>query len=84
MCPATIVVQPLSTLFLLASISSRSWTTPIENVGHVEPRAVSYVVNQDRVDAIKDAFQFGWDGYYQYAFPHDQLEPVTNGYSDPR
>jgi len=82
--PKTITIQPLFTLLLLASIAVRSWAIPIENIGSIEQRAISYVVNQDRADAIKDAFQFGWDGYYQYAFPHDQLEPVTNGYSDPR
>ena len=40
--------------------------------------------NQERAAAVKEAFQFAWDGYYKYAFPHDELHPVTNGFSDSR
>lgn len=36
----------------------------------------------DRANAVKEAFQIAWDGYYSYAFPHDQLHPVDNGYDD--
>lgn len=72
-------------LSLLLCLASQSWATPLRNrEENLEPRAINYVVNQDRADAIKEAFLVGWDGYYKYAFPHDQLEPVTNGYTDPR
>ncbi|KAF2092100.1 glycoside hydrolase family 47 protein [Saccharata proteae CBS 121410] len=37
-----------------------------------------------RADAVKEAFEFAWDGYYKYAFPHDELHPVSNGYGDSR
>ena len=37
---------------------------------------------QDRADAVKQTFQIAWDGYYEYAFPHDALEPLTNSYAD--
>jgi mannosyl-oligosaccharide alpha-1,2-mannosidase len=40
--------------------------------------------SQARAAAVKEAFQFAWDGYYKYAFPHDELRPVTNGFSDSR
>ncbi|KAK4241744.1 glycoside hydrolase [Achaetomium macrosporum] len=43
-----------------------------------------YAVNQQRANAVKEAFQVSWDGYYKYAFPHDSLKPVTNGYADDR
>jgi hypothetical protein len=39
---------------------------------------------KQRAAAVKEAFQFAWDGYYKYAFPHDELHPVSNGYSDSR
>ncbi|KAI2883930.1 CAZyme family GH47 [Aspergillus niger] len=39
---------------------------------------------QSRADAIKAAFSHAWDGYLQYAFPHDELHPVSNGYGDSR
>lgn len=47
-------------------------------------RAPQYVVNQHRADAVKEAFQISWDGYYKHAFPHDSLRPISNGYSDDR
>jgi len=47
-------------------------------------RAPQYVVSQQRADAVKEAFQVSWDGYYKYAFPHDSLLPVTNKYQDDR
>ncbi|KAJ5936581.1 CAZyme family GH47 [Penicillium verhagenii] len=40
--------------------------------------------NQDKADAVKEAFQHAWDGYKKYAFPHDELHPVSNGYGDSR
>jgi len=41
-------------------------------------------LNKHRADAIIEAFRFSWDGYYTHAFPHDELHPVSNGYSDSR
>lgn len=32
---------------------------------------------EDRAAAVQQAFQLSWDAYYQYAFPHDQLKPVS-------
>ncbi|OAA64222.1 mannosyl-oligosaccharide alpha-1,2-mannosidase precursor [Niveomyces insectorum RCEF 264] len=43
-----------------------------------------YVTHPDRVDAVKAAFQRSWAGYYQHAFPHDSLKPISNGFSDDR
>ncbi|KAL2838035.1 glycoside hydrolase [Aspergillus pseudoustus] len=37
-----------------------------------------------RADAIKEAFSHAWDGYYEYAFPHDELHPISKGYGDSR
>jgi hypothetical protein len=47
-------------------------------------RKPHYVVSQHRANAVKDAFQVSWDGYYKHAFPHDSLRPVTNRYADDR
>lgn len=41
-------------------------------------------INAERAQAVIDAFRTSWDGYYKYAFPHDELHPVTNRYSDSR
>lgn len=37
-----------------------------------------------RAAAVKEAFQFAWDGYYKYAFPNDELLPVSDGFSNSR
>ncbi|USW55058.1 Putative glycoside hydrolase family 47, six-hairpin glycosidase-like superfamily [Septoria linicola] len=37
-----------------------------------------------RANAVKEAFEFSWAGYYEYAFPNDELYPVTNGFGNSR
>jgi mannosyl-oligosaccharide alpha-1,2-mannosidase len=54
----------------------------------VPARAPAYDSNskksKDRAAAVKEAFQFAWDGYYEFAFPHDELHPISNTFSDSR
>jgi mannosyl-oligosaccharide alpha-1,2-mannosidase len=38
----------------------------------------------DRAQAVVDVFRVSWDGYYAYAFPNDELKPVSNGFSNSR
>ena len=38
----------------------------------------------DRAQAVVNAFRISWNGYYKYAFPNDELKPVTNGFSNSR
>ncbi|KAF2114470.1 glycoside hydrolase family 47 protein [Lophiotrema nucula] len=38
----------------------------------------------ERAQAVINTFRISWDGYYKYAFPHDELLPVTNDFSDSR
>lgn len=38
----------------------------------------------DRAQAVIDTFRLSWEGYYQYAFPNDELHPVTNTYGNSR
>lgn len=47
-------------------------------------RPDNHTLNRERADAVKAAFVFSWDGYKKYAFPHDELHPVSNGFSDSR
>jgi mannosyl-oligosaccharide alpha-1,2-mannosidase len=37
-----------------------------------------------RAGAVRRAFQTAWEGYYEHAFPHDTLLPLTNGFEDDR
>jgi mannosyl-oligosaccharide alpha-1,2-mannosidase len=38
----------------------------------------------DRAQAVVNTFKLSWEGYYKYAFPNDELKPVTNGFSNSR
>lgn len=38
----------------------------------------------DRAAAVIEAFRHAWTGYSTYAFPHDELHPVSDGYGDSR
>jgi mannosyl-oligosaccharide alpha-1,2-mannosidase len=44
--------------------------------------ATSNISSQSRADAVKATFHRAWDGYYEFAFPHDQLQPLNNTYND--
>lgn len=33
--------------------------------------------NKQKANAVKEAFDFAWNGYYTYAFPNDELHPVS-------
>lgn len=49
-----------------------------------QSRRDDHVLNRQRSDAVKEAFTFAWDGYHKYAFPHDELHPIANSFSDSR
>ena len=37
-----------------------------------------------RAEAVKEGFMHAWNGYYKYAFPSDELLPVSNGAGNSR
>ncbi|KAF1968249.1 mannosyl-oligosaccharide 1,2-alpha-mannosidase precursor [Bimuria novae-zelandiae CBS 107.79] len=39
---------------------------------------------EERTQAVIGAFRTAWDGYYQYAFPNDELLPQTNDFGNSR
>ncbi|TID22989.1 glycosyl hydrolase family 47 [Venturia nashicola] len=43
-----------------------------------------FVPNEERANAVREAFQFAWQGYRTHAFPHDELKPGTNTPGDTR
>jgi hypothetical protein len=51
-------------------------TNSIEKRQHKEPA--------ERAQAVVNTFKLSWEGYYKYAFPNDELKPVTNGFSNSR
>ncbi|KAL6415890.1 mannosyl-oligosaccharide alpha-1,2-mannosidase 1B-like protein [Ilyonectria robusta] len=40
--------------------------------------------NASRAEAVKEAFQTSWKAYYDHAFPHDSLRPISNTFADDR
>ncbi|KAK6206634.1 glycosyl hydrolase 47 [Pestalotiopsis sp. IQ-011] len=43
---------------------------------------ITYTSYADRTAAVQEAFDRGWNGYYTYAFPHDELAPLSKSYLD--
>jgi len=64
------------------SVAHQIVATPV--LGRPERKRIQYRVDQDRANGVKEAFQFAWDGYHKYAFPHDELKPVSRGFGDSR
>lgn len=63
-----------TTLVLGTAVFSISSALPTDTTHHRSARA----------QAVVDAFKTSWEGYYTYAFPNDELKPVTNGFSNSR
>ncbi|KAF2477011.1 mannosyl-oligosaccharide alpha-1,2-mannosidase-like protein [Lindgomyces ingoldianus] len=67
---------------ILPAVLALPKTTPT----HAHYRGRGYDANStsDRAQAVVDVFRTAWGGYYKYAFPHDELHPVSNSFSDSR
>ncbi|KAE9990753.1 hypothetical protein EG327_000986 [Venturia inaequalis] len=69
------LVFPILGLLVLPSIAS-----PVpDDTQPLLKRAPSFRVQKNRANAVKEAFSFAWDGYYKYAFPADELNPISKG-----
>ncbi len=69
-----------SLTFLLTLASALP--APVPNVNNVVRDYPT--TSSNRAQGVIDAFRVSWDGYHKYAFPHDELHPVSNTYSDSR
>ena len=47
-------------------------------------RRPRFTPNKARADAVQEAFVHAWTGYKKYAFPNDELLPVSNGFGNSR
>ncbi|KAJ5450467.1 Mannosyl-oligosaccharide alpha-1-2-mannosidase [Penicillium daleae] len=72
---------PVSLSLTALSLVSSSVAYPFADSEEVLRRDLDA---QKKADAVKEAFQHAWDGYMKYAYPHDELHPVSNGYGDSR
>ncbi|KAH0267232.1 putative 1,2-alpha-mannosidase, partial [Aureobasidium melanogenum] len=68
----------LSALISCTSSASSHLLPKIRNAN------TTLTVPQKRAQAVKEAFEFAWHGYHTYAFPNDELLPVTNSFSNTR
>jgi len=77
-------VLSLSLSLTALSIVGHAFAYPhaVERTGAIQRRQDAEA--SERAEAVKEAFQHAWRGYRQYAFPHDELHPVSNGYGDSR
>lgn len=78
----TMLIHRISacTALIAAFAISSSKATAIKRDGHLD----SCTANNERAQRIKGSFQFAYNGYKQYAFGHDELLPVSEGFSDSR
>ena len=65
-----------------------TWPTPYQPTpypsepqpaGPEGPKVAAY-----RAAAVKEAFEYAWNGYYKYAFPNDELHPLDNSFGNSR
>ncbi|PLN80649.1 mannosyl-oligosaccharide alpha-1,2-mannosidase 1B [Aspergillus taichungensis] len=61
--------------YLSALLAVPVWGLPGQHAIREEP---------SRADVVREAFSHAWDGYRKYAFPHDELHPISNGHGDSR
>jgi mannosyl-oligosaccharide alpha-1,2-mannosidase len=75
-----LLIVPTVALFSLTTLALPHDNNVMKRNG----RANDPNLNGQRADAVKAAFEYAWNGYKTYAFPHDELRPVSNGFSDSR
>ncbi|KAL2063044.1 hypothetical protein VTL71DRAFT_6116 [Oculimacula yallundae] len=69
---------------LVALLSASSQAAPHADLSTRQSRPDNHTLNRERADAVKDSFKFAWNGYKKFAFPNDELRPVSNGFSNSR
>ncbi|KAK0755534.1 hypothetical protein N5P37_011936 [Trichoderma harzianum] len=70
--------------FISSSVLAFGLVAPALAYPHPVPGAKRGSPNPTRAAAVKAAFQTSWNGYRQFAFPHDDLHPVSNTFDDER
>ena len=73
--------------FALPNPASPSFSSPGSSqrvLGAAQKPLSNLPTEQERAEAIQDAFQFAWDGYSSTCHGHDELLPVTNTCGNPR
>lgn len=69
---------------LLPLILALPPNSPVDLISEDVERRAYKAEQAERAQAVVDTFKLSWEGYYQYAFPNDELKPVTNNFSNSR
>jgi mannosyl-oligosaccharide alpha-1,2-mannosidase len=64
--------------------SAVSAASPVAQEGAARALVPTYEANATRAAAVQAAFDRSWKGYYDYAFPHDSLKPISKKGNDDR
>lgn len=75
---------PLVFLSVAACLSLSALAAPYNEKRYIGPRQNVNASQQARADAVKQTFQTAWNGYKQFAFPNDELFPLTNKFGNSR
>lgn len=67
----------------VSSLALSSLALPTMNQNQHRFVGLADLADEDKPQAIKDAFSHAWKGYMTYAYPMDELRPVSNGGSNP-
>lgn len=76
----------LNAALALAALVATAFALPKHAAADVKgyPKRADLPPSEERAQAVIDTFRIAWDGYYKYAFPNDELKPVSNGFSNSR
>ncbi len=67
----------LSAVLLLPAVAARL-------PHHVLEERQDYAPPVNRSEAVRKAFRLSWKAYYKYAFPNDELYPVSRSFGNSR
>ncbi|DAA76018.1 TPA_exp: putative mannosyl-oligosaccharide alpha-1,2-mannosidase [Trichophyton benhamiae CBS 112371] len=67
----------------VSSLALTSLALPTMNQNQHRFVALADLADEDKPQAIKDAFNHAWKGYMTHAYPMDELRPVSNEGSNP-
>jgi mannosyl-oligosaccharide alpha-1,2-mannosidase len=75
---------PFALSAVALSVVSALSTDRFQDVPHATygKRQYSTIPPAERAQAVVDTFKLSWEGYYRYAFPNDELKPVTNSFGN--
>ena len=69
---------------LLPAVSAVPADSPRRHPHNAQKKWQYYASPVNRAQAVIDTFKLSWEGYYNYAFPNDELHPVTNTFGNSR